>query len=147
MDEWLSNPQWWLSNGVSAMIGIMLTAALASLYRRAASFSRRAMEKAKGSIRSAYRASKKKRLGKIKMLRFDSVVLHRRIVFSYAMMILFVVTGISTVLLLLILPLGITTTRIAFIIGIFAAIPALGFEVAWLRASSLVDDVIRFRAR
>lgn len=147
MDEWAANPQWWLSNVASTLMGILLTAALPSLYRRAAVVFRSLMGKTRGRIRTAYRTLKLKRLKRVKVLRFDSVAIHRRIAFSYAMLILFMLVGISTIVMLLMLPVGTGSTRAAFVIGIFAAIPALGFEIAWLRASSLVDDLLKLRAK
>lgn len=147
MDEWAANPQWWLSNVVSTLMGILLAAALPSLYRRATLVFRLLMGKTRGRIQRAYKSLKLKRLKRVKALRFDSVAIHRRIAFSYAMLILFMVVGIATIVMLLIFPAGMGWTRAAFVIGVFAAIPALGFEIAWLRASSQVDDLLRFRAK
>jgi hypothetical protein len=147
MEEWAANPQWWLSNAVSTIMGILLAAALPSLYRRATIGFRALMGRTKGRIQKAYKSLKLKRLKRVKALRFDSVAIHRRIAFSYAMLILFMVVGIATIVLLLILPPGMGSTRVAFVVGMFAAIPALGFEIAWLRASSQVDDLLKFRAR
>ena len=147
MEEWAANPQWWLSNVVSTLMGILLAAALPSLYRRATVAFRSLMGRTKGRIQRFYKSLRLKRLRRAKALRFDSVAIHRRIAFSYAMLILFMIVGISTIVALLMLPAAVGSARNAFVIGVFAAIPALGFEIAWLQASSQIDDLLKFRAR
>jgi hypothetical protein len=147
MEEWAANPQWWLSNVVSTLMGILLAAALPSLYRRATVVLRALMSQTRGRIHRTYKSLKLKRLKRAGALRFDSVAIHRRIAFSYAMLTLFMVVGIATIIMLLMLPPRMGSTRAAFVVGIFAAIPALGFEIAWLRASSQVDDLLKLRAK
>ncbi|MEB0008613.1 hypothetical protein QN412_03145 [Pseudomonas sp. RTB3] len=142
MEEWIANPQWWLSTIVSALIGF----AIQYVYRHGRRLAPSIMSGAKGRIRAVYRRRKCKRLKKIKAIRFDSVSINREIALSYALLVLFMTTGVATIAAIISLPAEIQKSySTTFLVGMTMAIPALLFESAWLKVSSRVDDILKHR--
>lgn len=144
MDEWVANPQWWLSSAVAAAMG----AAMPFLYKQGRTGLKRMMLGTQGRIRSAYRGRKCKRLKRIKAIRFDSVSINREVALSSALLVLFITTSVATIAAIINLPAEIQRSySMTFLVGLLLAIPALLFEFAWLTSSSRIDDVLKSRKR
>lgn len=142
MDEWVNNPQWWISTVVAGVIGV----GLSQIYGSGRNLGPLLMEGAKGKLRARFRHHRCKRLKKIKSIRFHSVAINREIALSYALLVLFVTTAIGTIAAIISLPTDVQRNYVlTVVIGLFMAIPTLMFEAAWLNVSSRVDDILKHR--
>jgi len=141
MNEWASNPQWWISTTVAAVIGVMIP----KIYRGLGAW---LLSGAKGKLLKGLRHQKYKRLKKIKSKRFDSVAINREITLNYALFVVFASTAIGTLAAVINLPFGSHLSHtLTIAISLLMALPALAFEVAWLTVSSSVDDLLKYRKR
>lgn len=144
MIESFSNPDWWITIAVGAVV----SAALPRVYKGCRNLGAWIMTSAKGKLQAWMRCQKRKRLIEIRSKRFDSLAINREVVLSYALFIIFVIVSIATLAAIASLQTpknGSEATTI--ILGLFLAIPALIFEVAWLNASNRVDDLLKYRKR
>lgn len=140
MIEWISNPPWWFT----AAIGALMPSAFGRL-RRAFQLS---LQHTQGRVKAGYRRLQLRRLVKIKASRFDSVRINREIVLSYALFSLFILTGVSYITGLFMIPVDIRSNyRLATVWGLVTALPALVFEFAWLNSSSRVDALLKYRRK
>ena len=144
MDEWTTNPQFWISSAVSAVTGFLLQ----YLYRLGHSKVRPVLVGAKGRIRSFFRGRKLKDLKRIKAARFDSVRINREIVLSYAMLTLFILTAAVCVVSFGFAPAEAHKSYVlAILYASLTGIPHLIFEFAWLVTSTRVDEMLKYRRR
>jgi hypothetical protein len=144
MEEWTTNPQFWISSAVSALTGFLLQ----FLYRSSHSAVHAMLAGAKGRIRSFFRGRKLKDLKRIKAARFDSAKINREIALSYTMLTLFILNAAGCVLSFGFAP---PVTQKNYILAILYAsltgIPLLIFELAWLVTSTRVDEMLKYRSR
>lgn len=142
MNEWISNPQWWISTTVAALIGILLPKA----FGKGRNLGTLLMSGAKGKLSAFFRHQEYKKLKKIKSIRFDSTAINRQIVFSYALFVIFITTAMTAIAAMFSLPAALKESKaLTVVTGLIISTPALFFEVAWLLASSKVDDLIKYR--
>lgn len=144
MDEWTTNPQFWISSAVSAITGFLLQ----YLYRLGHSRVQPLLTGARGRIRSFFRGRKLKDLKRIKAARFDSVRVNREIVLSYAMLTLFILNVATCVVSFGFAPAEAHESYgLAALYGSITGIPLLIFEFAWLVTSTRVDEILKYRRR
>jgi hypothetical protein len=142
MNEWLSNPQWWISTTVAALIGITLP----QFFNKGRIVGTLIMSRAKGKLLSHLRHQKYKHLKKVKRIRFDGTAINREIALSYALFVCFVTTTIAAIAVMFSLSAAVRESKLLTVItGLTAATPALIFELAWLLASSRVDELLKYR--
>jgi hypothetical protein len=144
MDEWTTNPQFWISSAVSAVTGFLLQ----YLYRLGHSRIQPLLIGARGRIRSFFRGRKLKDLRRIKAARFDSVRVNREIVLSYATLTLFILSIVACVVSFGFAPADAHKSHVmAILYGSLTGIPLLIFEFAWLVTSTRVDEMLKYRRR
>ncbi len=144
MIELFSNPEWWITTAAGAVVSAVLPKA----YKGCRNLGAWIMTSAKGKLQAWMRSKKRKRLMKIRFKRFDSLAINREIVLSYALFIIFVIVSIATLAAIANIQTPKNGSEAATIVlGLFLAIPALTFEVAWLNASNRVDDLLKYRKR
>ncbi|EKZ3175687.1 hypothetical protein LZM27_19000 [Pseudomonas aeruginosa] len=141
MDEWLTNPQFWVGAAVSGTVGWM-----PSIYRwmrmRAPSW----FENTRGRIRRIYRAKRCKRLIRIKSIRFDSAKVNREIVLSYLLLGAFMTSTAACILSFVFAPPQVHKSYpLAIMYASLTGMPLLVFEFAWLAASTRVGDILKAR--
>ncbi|WP_223113391.1 hypothetical protein [Pseudomonas syringae] len=142
MDDWFSNPQWWLSITVSSLVALVIP----KVFHRAKTLLQPPITRTQGWFKSYYRHRRCKRLRKIKAARFDSLKINRAIALSYACFILFVIAAVASMVGFTLVPTGLRQeTERAVVLGFITATPAFLFEFAWLTAASKVDDLLRYR--
>ncbi|MDI3371649.1 hypothetical protein QLG14_20640 [Pseudomonas sp. V104_10] len=144
MIELFSNPEWWITIAVGAVVSAVLPRACKGCRNLGAW----TMNSAKGKLQAWMRCQKRKRLIKIKSKRFDSLAINREVVLSYALFIIFVIVSIATLAAIGNLQTPKSSSEpTTIILGLFLAIPALIFEIAWLNASNRVDELLKYRKR
>lgn len=140
MLEYLANPPWW----VVAIITLAVPEAFRWIKRQLPSW----MDHAKGALRRRLRAWRRNQLLIIKSQRFDIAVLNRLVARSYAFLVLFITCGLVYGIGLLLIPESMRQTDGGVMFwGISTGSPMIAFELAWLRASVRVDEVLKYRRK
>ncbi|PNF71531.1 hypothetical protein CXK96_16985 [Stutzerimonas stutzeri] len=140
MLELLANPPWW----VLLILSIVLPKLSDEIWRRLP----RWMDHAKGALRRRLRAWRLKQLLAIKSRRFDSVEINRVVVRSYAYLVLFVSCAVTYGLGLVLIPEAMRRTDGGVMFwGVATGLPMIAFELAWLRTSNKVDDLLKHRKK
>lgn len=140
----LVNPQWWVSNTVSATIGLLLPI-LFGIFR---SKFQPLLSKAKGRAGRYFTAKRIKRLKLIKSIRFDSAKINREIVNSGILLGIFILIAMGGVASFALAPAAVHESySLALFFGSFTGIPMIFFEIAWLKSSTRVNDILKYRNR
>ncbi|QGW22913.1 hypothetical protein GOM96_18555 [Stutzerimonas degradans] len=140
MLEYLANPPWW----VVAIITLAVPEAFRWAKRKFPGW----VDHAKGALRRRLRAWRRNQLLYIKRHRFDSVVINRIVVRSYAYLVLFVTCAMVYGIGMLLIPESMRKTDGGVVFwGISTGLPMLVFELAWLRTSVKVDELLKFRRK
>ncbi|RRV18126.1 hypothetical protein [Pseudomonas saudiphocaensis] len=140
MLEYLADPPWWFV----AIITLAVPEAFRWLKKQFPTWS----EHAKGALRRRLRAWQCRQLLVIKRQRFDSAIINRIVVRSYAYLMLFVSCALVYFMGLLLVPEALRQNQGgATVWGIVAGAPMIAFELAWLSTSMRVDELLRFRRR
>lgn len=133
-------PPWWLV--------LILGAALPKLWDAAVRIAPRLMEHTRGGLRRWWRGRKMKGLRRIRPLRFDSAAITRETVKSYAMMMLFILSGMFYGIGLLVMPGALKQTDAGLTFwGTATGLPMLIFEVLWLLSMEKVDGLLHHRSK
>lgn len=140
----LVNPQWWVSNTVAAAIGLALPALLGIFRARLHPL----LSHAKGRVGRYFTAKRIKRLKLIKSIRFDSARINREIVNSGILLAIFILTAMGCVASFALAPTAVHESfSLALLFGAFAGAPMVLFEIAWLKSSSKVNDILKYRGK
>lgn len=140
MLEYLANPPWW----VVAIITLAVPEAFRWVKRKFPGW----VDHAKGALRRRLRAWRRNQLLYIKRYRFDSVVINRIVVRSYAYLVLFVTCALVYGIGMLLIPESMRQTEGGVMFwGISTGLPMLTFEIAWLRTSVKADELLKFRRK
>lgn len=143
MDEWLTNPQFWIGAAVSGMVGWM-----PNIYRWVRGHAPLWFASAKGSVRRIYRAKRCKRLKRIKSARFDSARINREIASSYLLLGAFIASTAACIASFGFAPPEVHKSYgMAILYASLTGVPLLIFEFSWLSASTRVDDILKARSR
>lgn len=140
MLEFFANPPWWIL--------LVLSVAMPKLWDAAVKYTPILMAHTKGALRTKWRRDNCKRLRKLKAHRFDSSLITREIVKSYAFLILFVLSIMLYGIGLLLIPAELrkTSTGLSFW-GISTGLPMLVFELIWLTSMNRVDSLLHYRGK
>ncbi|WP_313278096.1 hypothetical protein [Stutzerimonas balearica] len=140
MLEYLANPPWW--------VVAIITLAVPEAFRRIKQELPSWMDHAKGALRRRLRSWRRNQLLVIKGQRFDIAAINRLIARSYAFLVLFVTCALVYGIGLLLIPESMRQTEQGVMFwGISTGLPMLAFELAWLRASVRVDEILKYRKK
>ena len=144
MSAMFSNPEWW----TTLILGGVVSSIIPKAYKTLQNIAALLVIGTKGRLQTFMRRQKRNRLIKIKSKRFDSVAINREIALSYALFVIFAIASIATIAAIAKLPSNPERSEAATVfVGFCLAGPAFLFEIAWLNASTRVDNLIKYRKR
>ena len=140
MLEFFANPPWWIL--------LFLSVAMPKLWDAAVKYIPILMAHTKGALRTRWRRYNCRHLRKIKARRFDSTLITREIVKSYAFLILFILSIMLYGIGLLLIPVELKKTNIGLSFwGITTGLPMLVFEVFWLTSMNRAGILLHYRGK
>lgn len=140
MNEWLSNPPWWLNT--------MIGAAMPYVFKKGLLIVRGGTKVTTGRLKRYSRNRQAKALKKIRALRFDSFRIIREISLSHTFLAIFILSGLVYMLGLFIAAFLVTKESSNIVIwGTSAGVPSLIFEFCWLATSARVELLLKIRKK